>query len=62
MTNLYKSIPVRSSEITSKQVYLSRRDFMKASTSSSQCGATGSLHAFRIHDGRISVRHARSNN
>lgn len=32
MTNLYKSIPVRSSEITSKQVYLSRRDFMKAST------------------------------
>jgi sulfoxide reductase catalytic subunit YedY len=32
MTNIYKSIPVRSSEITSKQVYLSRRDFMKAST------------------------------
>lgn len=32
MTNLYKSIPVRSSEITSKEAYLSRRDFMKAST------------------------------
>ncbi|MBI5962152.1 MAG: protein-methionine-sulfoxide reductase catalytic subunit MsrP [Chloroflexi bacterium] len=32
MTNLYKSIPVRSSEITPKQVYLSRRDFMKAAT------------------------------
>jgi len=32
MTNLYKSVPVRSSEITPKQVYLSRRDFMKAAT------------------------------
>jgi methionine sulfoxide reductase catalytic subunit len=32
MTNLYKSIPIRSSEITSKDVYLSRRDFMKAAT------------------------------
>jgi sulfoxide reductase catalytic subunit YedY len=29
---LYKSVPVRSSEITPKQVYLSRRDFMKAAT------------------------------
>ena len=28
----YKSIPIRSSEITPKQVYLSRRDFMKAAT------------------------------
>jgi methionine sulfoxide reductase catalytic subunit len=32
MTNLYKSAPIRSSEITPKQVYLSRRDFMKAAT------------------------------
>ncbi len=32
MTNVYKSVPVRSSEITPKQVYLSRRDFMKAAT------------------------------
>ncbi len=32
MTNLYKSVPIRSSEITPKQVYLSRRDFMKAAT------------------------------
>jgi sulfoxide reductase catalytic subunit YedY len=32
MTHLYKSVPVRSSEITPKQVYLSRRDFMKAAT------------------------------
>jgi len=32
MTNLYKTIPVRSSEITPKDVYLSRRDFMKAAT------------------------------
>jgi Sulfite oxidase and related enzymes len=32
MTNLYKSVPVRSSEITPKDVYLSRRDFMKAAT------------------------------
>jgi len=32
MTHLYKSIPIRSSEITPKQVYLSRRDFMKAAT------------------------------
>lgn len=32
MTNLYKSVPVRSSEITPKAVYLSRRDFMKAAT------------------------------
>jgi len=32
MTSLYKSVPVRSSEITPKQVYLSRRDFMKAAT------------------------------
>jgi sulfoxide reductase catalytic subunit YedY len=32
MTNLYKSIPIRSSEITPKAVYLSRRDFMKAAS------------------------------
>ena len=32
MTNLYKSVPIRSSEITPKQAYLSRRDFMKAAT------------------------------
>jgi methionine sulfoxide reductase catalytic subunit len=32
MTDLYKSVPIRSSEITPKQVYLSRRDFMKAAT------------------------------
>ena len=32
MTNLYKSVPIRSSEITSKHDYLSRRDFMKAAT------------------------------
>ena len=30
MTNPFKSVPVTSSEITSKQAYLSRRDFMKA--------------------------------
>ncbi|MBI5943407.1 MAG: protein-methionine-sulfoxide reductase catalytic subunit MsrP [Chloroflexi bacterium] len=30
MTNLFKSIPIRSSEITPKDAYLSRRDFMKA--------------------------------
>lgn len=30
MSNLYKSIPVRSSEITPKHEYLSRRDFIKA--------------------------------
>jgi sulfoxide reductase catalytic subunit YedY len=32
VTSLYKSVPIRSSEITPKQVYLSRRDFMKAAT------------------------------
>ena len=32
MTNPYKSIPIRSYEITPKNVYLSRRDFMKAAT------------------------------
>jgi sulfoxide reductase catalytic subunit YedY len=32
MTHLYKSVPVRSSEITPKHVYLSRRDFMNAAT------------------------------
>jgi methionine sulfoxide reductase catalytic subunit len=32
MTHLYKSVPIRSSEITPKHVYLSRRDFMKAAT------------------------------
>ena len=32
MTNLYKSVPIRSSEITPEHVYLSRRDFMKAAT------------------------------
>jgi sulfoxide reductase catalytic subunit YedY len=32
MTNLYKSVPVRASEITPKDVFLSRRDFMKAAT------------------------------
>ena len=32
MTNLYKSVPIRSSEITPKQTYLSRRDFMKAAS------------------------------
>jgi sulfoxide reductase catalytic subunit YedY len=30
MTDLYKSVPIRSSEITPKDAYLSRRDFMKA--------------------------------
>lgn len=30
MTNRFKSIPVRSYEITSKETYLSRRDFIKA--------------------------------
>ncbi len=30
MSNSYKSVPVRSSEITSKEAYLSRRDFIKA--------------------------------
>ena len=32
MTDLFKTVPIRSSEITPKQVYLSRRDFMKAAT------------------------------
>ena len=32
MTQLYKSVPIRSSEITPKDTYLSRRDFMKAAT------------------------------
>jgi methionine sulfoxide reductase catalytic subunit len=32
MTNLYKSVPVRSSEITSEHLYFSRRDFIKAAT------------------------------
>ena len=32
MTNSYKSVPIRSSEITPEHVYLSRRDFMKAAT------------------------------
>ena len=30
MNNPYKSIPVKPSEITPKQVYLSRREFIKA--------------------------------
>src|SRR5215213_3110834 len=30
MTDLYKSIPVKSSEITPHSLYLSRRDFLKA--------------------------------
>jgi len=30
MTNKYKSIPVKSSEITPRSLYLSRRDFLKA--------------------------------
>lgn len=30
MNNPFKSVPIRSSEITPKQVYLSRRDFIKA--------------------------------
>ena len=30
MTHPYKSVPVRPSEITPKDVYLSRRDFIKA--------------------------------
>ncbi|MDO9301969.1 MAG: protein-methionine-sulfoxide reductase catalytic subunit MsrP [Anaerolineales bacterium] len=32
MTNFYKPVPIRSSEITPKHEYLSRRDFMKAAT------------------------------
>ena len=32
MPHLYKSVPIRSSEITPKHEYLSRRDFMKAAT------------------------------
>jgi methionine sulfoxide reductase catalytic subunit len=30
MSNVYKSVPIRSYEITPKDVYLSRRDFIKA--------------------------------
>ena len=30
MNNPFKSVPVRSSEITPKETYLSRRDFIKA--------------------------------
>lgn len=30
MTSVYKTVPIRSSEITPKDAYLSRRDFMKA--------------------------------
>jgi len=30
MTNPFKSVPIASSEITPKQTYLSRRDFIKA--------------------------------
>ncbi|MBI3165059.1 MAG: twin-arginine translocation signal domain-containing protein, partial [Chloroflexi bacterium] len=30
MSNPYKSVPVRSYEITPKETYLSRRDFIKA--------------------------------
>ncbi len=32
MTPLFKSVPIRSSEITPKDTYLSRRDFIKAAT------------------------------
>lgn len=32
MSHLYKSVPVRSYEITPKETYLSRRDFMKAAS------------------------------
>ncbi|MBI3162376.1 MAG: protein-methionine-sulfoxide reductase catalytic subunit MsrP [Chloroflexi bacterium] len=32
MTHLYKSVPIRSYEITPRDAYLSRRDFMKAAT------------------------------
>jgi len=32
MTDAFKTVPIRSSEITPKSVYLSRRDFMKAAT------------------------------
>jgi sulfoxide reductase catalytic subunit YedY len=32
MTNPYKPVPIRSSEITPEHVYLSRRDFMKGAT------------------------------
>jgi hypothetical protein len=32
MTDLFKTVPIRSSEITPKDTYLSRRDFMKAAT------------------------------
>ncbi|MCE9645465.1 MAG: protein-methionine-sulfoxide reductase catalytic subunit MsrP [Chloroflexi bacterium] len=32
MTSVYKSVPIRSSEITPKDTYLSRRDFMKAAS------------------------------
>jgi len=32
MTSLYKSVPIHSFEITPRDVYLSRRDFMKAAT------------------------------
>ncbi len=30
MDNIYKSVPVKSSEITPYSLYLSRRDFIKA--------------------------------
>jgi sulfoxide reductase catalytic subunit YedY len=48
MKNPYTSVPVRSSEITPKHIYLSRRDFMKAATVTASaavlaaCAPTGS--------------------
>lgn len=48
MTNPFKSVPIHSSEITPKQVYLSRRDFIKAagvvagSIALAACGPIGS--------------------
>ncbi len=61
MTNLYKSVPVRSSEITPKHVYLSRRDFMKAATVATRRGTAGRLRTFTVSDRRASERRTSPN-
>ena len=61
MTNPYKSVPVRSSEITPKDAYFSRRDFIKAAgviAGSAALAACASPEATQIDEGSVDVRAA----
>ena len=59
MNNKFSSLPVRSSEITPKQAYLSRRDFIKAAgVVAREIGLLGCDFRRGNRDGFVRIVHA----